>query len=96
MPRQVRELLEAVFYQAHCSKAKKIAKPTLEAAVLYRLNTSAKRSPGASISITQNSATMPAARQAAPLLVIMTADRSTAAAVEGRASSERAAARAAG
>ena len=56
---------------------------SLEAAVLYRLKLLAgSHQPGASISNTENSATVaPAARADAPLLVIMTADAATEAAV---------------
>ena len=54
---------------------------SLEAAILYRLNLTDNPQPGASISNTENSATMPEARADAPLLVIMTPDRSTEAAV---------------
>lgn len=52
---------------------------SLEAAVLYRLNITINNlQPGASISNTENSATVPAAAKwDAPLLVIMTPDRAT-------------------
>ena len=57
---------------------------SLEAAILYRLNFTERnisRSAGASISNTENSATLPDAKADAPLLVIMTSDSSTEAAV---------------
>ena len=57
---------------------------SLEAAVLYRLNARPGRSnlqPGASISNTENSATLAAAREDTPLLVVMTPDKATEAAV---------------
>lgn len=50
---------------------------SLEAAVLYRLNFTTSPKPGASISNTENSATMPEAKQDSPLVVVMTADRGT-------------------
>jgi hypothetical protein len=55
---------------------------SLETAILYRLNSTANLQPGASISNTENSASIPAAKQDTPLLVIMTPDKSTAAAVK--------------
>lgn len=54
---------------------------SLEAAVLYRLNLTANLSPGASISNTENSATLASVKESTPLVVVMTPDRATEAAV---------------
>ena len=50
---------------------------SLETAILYRMNRTASHTPGAPISNTENSATLPAAMTNAPLLVVMTADSNT-------------------